>query len=209
MADKVRFEPESFQIVSDLGQLRLFANPMKMRILRILQRQEATIPQLSGMVGEPEEDVARHLEDLTARRLVRMIDRQVREGRIRDVYRATALIYQLPHDPAAARSSATSLTGATLAAATMDTVTSELITSIETWPDQRMNYEGRRVRMPYARAEEFNEKLVSLVNEYWGSPDQPREGDQDDPRLHGVLQPHQRRSWRLSDSGIAFPMNSG
>ena len=28
-----------------------------------------------------------------------------------------------------------------------------------------------------------NEKLVELVNEYWGSPDQPREGDPDDPLL--------------------------
>lgn len=183
MADKARFEPESFQIVSDLGQLRLFANPMKMRILRILQRQEAMIPQLAGMVGESEEAVSRHLEDLTGRRLVRMIDRQVRDGKIRDVYRATALIYQLRPDPSDVRTPATSLTGATMAAATMDTVTSEIVTSIETWPDQRMNYEGRRVRMPYARAEEFNEKLVRLVNEYWGSPDEPREGDPDDPLL--------------------------
>lgn len=183
MADKARFEPESFQIVSDLGQLRLFANPMKMRILRILQRQEATVAQLAGMVGEPDEAITRHLDDLTGRRLVRSVDRQVRDGQIRDVYRATALIYQLRPDPADVRTPATSLTGATVAAATMDSLTSEIVTSIETWPDQRMNYEGRRVRMPYARAEEFNEKLVRLVNEYWGSPEEPRHGDEDDPLL--------------------------
>ena len=100
MADKARFEPESFQIVSDLGQMRLFANPMKMRILRILQHQEATVDQLAAMVEEPDESIARHIGELVDRRLVRLIDRQVRDGQIRDLYRATALIYQLRPDPA-------------------------------------------------------------------------------------------------------------
>ena len=183
MAEKARFEPESHQIISDLGQMRLFSNPMKMRLLRILQRQEATLGQLAEMLGEQEDVVFRHIEQLSARRLVRTVDRQVRDGQIRDVYRASALIYQLRPDPADVRTSATSLTGATVAAATMDAVTSEIVTSIETWPDQRMNYEGRRTHMPYSRAEEFNEKLVRLVDEYWGSPDSPVEGDPDDPLL--------------------------
>lgn len=183
MADKARFEPESHQIVSDLGQMRLFANPMKMRLLRILQRQEATVGQLAEMVGEPSEVIDRHIEQLVARRLVKQVDRQVSEGQIHNVYRASAFIYQLRPDPNDLRTPATSLTGATMAAATMDTVSSEIVTSMEMWPDQRMDYEGRRARMPYARAEEFHEKLVALVNEYWGSPGEPVEGDTDDPLL--------------------------
>lgn len=183
MADKARFEPESHQIISDLGQMRVFANPTKMRLLRILQRQEATLGQLAGMLGEDEDVIFRHIDQLAARRLVKTVDRQVRHGQIHDVYRATAYIYQLRPDPSDLRTPATSLTGATMAAATMDSVTSEIVTSMETWPDQRMNYEGRRRHMPYARAEEFNEKLVRLVDEYWGSPDNPIEGDPEDPLL--------------------------
>lgn len=183
MADNARFEPESYQIISDLGQLRLFANPMKMRLLRILQRQEATLGQLAVMLGEQEDVVARHIDQLSARRLVKTVDRQVRDGQIRDVYRATALIYQLRPNPSDVLTPATSLTGATVAAATMDALTSEIVTSIETWPDQRMNYEGRRMHMSYSRAEEFNEKLVRLIDDYWGSPDSPKEGDPDDPLL--------------------------
>lgn len=183
MADKARFEPEAHQIISDLGQMRLFANPMKMRLLRILQHQEATLGQLAGLLGEERDVISRHLGQLSARRLVKTVDRQVRDGHICDVFRATALIYQLRPDPSDIRTQATSLSGATVAAATMDSLSSEIVTSIETWPDQRMNYEGRRAHMPYVRAEEFNEKLVRLVDEYWGSPDTPIDGDPGDPLL--------------------------
>lgn len=183
MAEKARFEPESHQIVSDLGQLRLFANPMTMRLLRILQRQEATVDQLAGMAGEPEDAISRHIDNLMTRRIVKLVDRQVRNGKIRDVYRATALIYQLRPDPTDIQTAATSLTGVNVAAATLDSLTSEILTSIETWPGQRLNYEGRRAHISYARVEEFNEKLVRLVNEYWGSPEEPVEGDPDDPLL--------------------------
>lgn len=183
MAENARFQPEESQIVSDLGQLRLFASPMKMRILRILQRQEATIGQLSEMIDEPEEMLSRHLQQLLDRRIIITVDRQVRSGTIQDVYRATALIYNLRPAPMDIDSPATTFTGSTIAAATMDSVTSEVVTSIETWPNQRMNYEGRRTRMPYTRAEEFNEKLVALVDEYWGSTDHPVEQDPNDPLL--------------------------
>lgn len=183
MAEKARFQPEAHQVVSDLGQLQLFANPMKMRLLRILQRQEATIDELGGLIGEAEDVVERHVVELTERRLVRRVDRQVRNGHIRDVYRASARIYQLRPEPVDPVTPATTFTGSSFAAATLDSVTSEVLTSVETWPNQRMNYEGRRARMSYARAEEFNEKLVQLVDEYWGDGSEPLDEDPDDPLL--------------------------
>lgn len=183
MAEKARFQPEESQVVSDLGQMRLFASPMKMRILRILQQQEATISQLSGMIDEPEDVLMRHIRALSERRLIRTVDRQVRDGRIQEVYRATAYIYNLRPAPTDIDTPATTFSGSTIAAATMDSLTSEIVTSIETWPNQRMNYEGRRARIPYARAEEFHEKLVGLVDEYWGSAEHPAADNPDDPLL--------------------------
>lgn len=183
MAEKSRFQPEAHQIVSDLGQLQLFANPMKMRLLRILQRQEATIDELGGMIGEAEDVVDRHVGELAERRLVRRVDRQVRNGHIRDVYRASARIYQLRPEPIDPVAPATTFSGSAFAAATLDSITSEVLTSVETWPNQRMNYEGRRARMPYTRAAEFNEKLVQLVDEYWGDGTEPLDEDPDDPLL--------------------------
>ncbi len=183
MAEKARFEPEAQQIVSDLGQLQLFTNPLKMRLLRILQRQESTVDELGALVGESEDVVDRHVSELAERRLVRKVDRHVRNGHICDVYRATARIYQLRPEPVDPVSPATTFTGSTFAAATLDSVTSEVLTSVEMWPNQRMNYEGRRARMPYARAAEFNEKLVHLIDEYWGDGGEPVDEDPDDPLL--------------------------
>lgn len=183
MAEKARFEPEAQQIISDLGQLQLFTNPLKMRLLRILQRQEATLDELGVMVSEAEDVVDRHVSELTERHLVRTVGRQVRNGQVRNVYRATARIYQLRPEPINPVRPATTFTGTAFAAATLDSIESELLTSIETWPNQRLNYEGRRARMPYARAEEFNEKLVRLIDEYWGDGGEPVDEDPDDPLL--------------------------
>ena len=178
-----RFSPAPNQIISDLGQLQLFTNPMKMRLLRILQRQEATIPALAAAAGEEEDVVARHLRELCERRIVIVVDEQPVDGVPMAVYRATALIYNLRPDPADVMSPATSLSGATIAAATLDSVTSEVVASLSAWPEQRTNYEGRRARMPYSRALEFNEKLVALVGEYWGRASHPRDEDPNDPLL--------------------------
>jgi hypothetical protein len=37
--------------------------------------------------------------------------------------------------------------------------------------------------MPYSRALEFNEKLVALIDEYWGSAERPKQEDPADPLL--------------------------
>jgi uncharacterized UPF0146 family protein len=176
-----RFTPASNQIISDLGQLQLFTNPLKMRILRILQRQEASLPALANAVGEPHDVVARHIDELCDRRIVTIVGGQDGDGT--EMYRATALIYNLRPEPAYMTNPAISLTGAMMAAATLDSVTSEVMASLTAWPDQRANYEGRRTRMPYSRALEFNERLVALVDEYWGSAATPKEEDPDDPLL--------------------------
>lgn len=183
MAANVRFKPAPNQVVSDLGQLQLFTNPLKMRILRILQRQEATIPSLAGVIGESEEVVERHVRELLDRRIVIPVDTRENEAMRHGVFRATALVYNFRPDPAELVSPATSFDGATLAAATLDSVTSEVMASLTSWPDQRLGYEGRRRRMPHARAMEFHEKLANLVDEYWGDVEEPDDADADDPLM--------------------------
>jgi DNA-binding transcriptional ArsR family regulator len=153
-----------------------------MRILRILQRQEATIPALASAIGESEQVVERHVRELSDRRIVTVVEQESR-ALPHAVYRATALIYNFRPDPADVGTPATSFAGATVAAATLDSVTSEVLASLTTWPDQRLGYEGRRRRMPYARAAEFHEKLADLVNEYWGETGEPDDDDIDDPML--------------------------
>jgi DNA-binding transcriptional ArsR family regulator len=190
MAANPRFKPAPNQIVSDLGQLQLFTNPMKMRILRILQQQESTIPTLASAVGESEEVVERHVRELFDRRIVTIVEQESR-ALSPTVYRATALIYNFRPDPADVVTPATSFAGATVAAATLDSVTSEVLASLTNWPDQRLGYEGRRRRMPYARAVEFHEKLADLVDQYWAR------------RESLTMTIRTIPSWRLSGFGTA------
>lgn len=172
MPEYMDFEPAPTQVVSDLGQLLAFNDPVKIQLLRLLQREKATGEELASAIGEPVEAVSGHLQALVSLRLVR----QVGEEKTGGVYRATARIYDLQPEP---KDSA--LVMAPVANATLDAVRHDVVTSLETWPNQLMNFESRRLRMSHARAMEFNEKLIELLGEYWGNPDHPVDDEPDEP----------------------------
>jgi DNA-binding transcriptional ArsR family regulator len=178
MSSDTQAGPEASQVVSDLGQLTAFADPMKMRILRVLQHQEATIEQLADIVSENEATVAEGIRGLLELRLINEVGQNERSGADKNVYRATARVYNLRPEPGV-----TGVISASVASATLDAVTREVVGSLTQWPNQRMNYEGRRARMSYDRAAEFNDKLVELITEYWGSPGQPVDEDPADPLM--------------------------
>jgi DNA-binding transcriptional ArsR family regulator len=178
MSSDTQAGPEACQVVSDLGQLTAFVDPMKMRILRVLQHQEATTEHLAEIVGEGKATVSDQIHALLNLRLITKVDQKGRDGTGQDIYRATARVYNLRPEP---REYGT--LSASIAAATLDSVTKEVVGSLTQWPSQRMNYEGRRTRMSYDRATEFNDKLLELIAEYWGSPDQPVDENPADPLM--------------------------
>lgn len=174
MGANTDFEPEPTQVVSDLGQLLAFNDPVNIQLLRVLQREAATPEQLAATVGESMETVRQHLRSLLSLRLIRYLGDDEKESH--DVYRATARIYDLQPEP---RDHA--MVMAPVARATLDAVQHDVVTSLTEWPDQLMNFESRRLRMSQARAMEFNERLIELLGEYWGNPDHPVEEDPDAP----------------------------
>lgn len=173
MSGSDRFEPAPFLVVSDLGQLRAFVETSKVNILRVLQRQEATATDVAEIVHEAEADVVHDMRELHDLRLIRVIgeDEQGRE-----IYRASARIYDLQPEP-----DDNAVVMAQLAAATLSAVTREVVSSLSDWPDQRMNYESRRRRIPSSRMTEFNERLNELLAEFWGDPEAPVDDESDDP----------------------------
>lgn len=183
MSEADRFGPESFQVVSDLGQLTAFIDPLKIRILRILQHQEATCGQIAAMVDEPESTVSDHIRALYGLRLIREVGQHEGDDGTEHIYRATARVYSLRPQPGDVSTASASISLAAIASNTMNSVANEVVTSLTTWPDQLMNYEGRRTRMSLERAVEFNEKFEELITEYWGSPDHPVKEDPDDPLM--------------------------
>lgn len=176
MSSGTRTGQASYQVVSDLGQLKVFTDPLKIMVLRVLQHQQLTVAEIAALVDEPDEVIAAQVEELMR---IGMIE----EAGAADVYRSTARIFHLSMDRGSQGCASSTITPASIAAATAESVGRELGASLTTWPDQLMNLEGRRARMSHARALEFNERLVELIQEYWGGPDQPVDENPEDPLM--------------------------
>ena len=179
MSSGTRTGRASHQVVSDLGQLKVFTDPLKIRVLRVLQHQELPIADVAAIIDEPDDVIEAQVQELMR---VGMLEESETAG----VYRSTARIFQLSADRGREGYGSATITPASVAAATAESVGQELGASLTAWPDQRMNFEGRRARMSPARALEFNEKLVELIDEYWGGPDRPIDEDPDDPLMSFV-----------------------
>lgn len=183
MSEANRFGPEPIQVVSDLAQLSAFIDPQKMRILRILQQQEATTSQIAAMTDQPVSTVSDLVSKLNDVRLIKEVGQRDGDDGPENVYRAVARIFSLRPEPGNDGIASAMISPAAMAATTLDSVSAELVSSLTTWPDQWMNYEGRRTRMSHERLMEFNDKLVELIAEYWGDPDHPVKEDPDDPLM--------------------------
>mgnify|MGYP001394842049 CR=1 FL=1 len=171
-----QFEPESAQIISDLGQLKAFTHPVQARLLRILQKREATPAELAAFIDEPPESVALHLDALRQAGLIKELGHRNGEADKETVYRAGARYYGFRPDPADLELVAGPVTMALLGA-----VGQELVASMDEWPTQRMIGQLRRARLSPSRLLEFEERFEELVDEFWGSPDQPAVERDDDP----------------------------
>ncbi len=162
------FEPEPFQIVSDPRQLKAFTDPLRNRVLHILSDREATNQQLAAALGEPQAKVLHHVRFLLDVGLIRLVDQRISGGNVEKYYRATARLYGFRPDPAGSEP---------LPGAVVESVTQEVMASLSLWPDQDLGWEGRRVRISPERLNEFNDRLLALIAEYWGGPDTPARDD--------------------------------
>lgn len=168
-----RFEPDSFQTISDLGQLKAFTHPLQARMLRILQKDAGTASRLAAIVEEPEDRVQQHLDTLIQAGLVKKTGEDA-DGHA--VYRAGARYYGFSPDP-----SQHEMVAGPLSLALLEAVGSELSLSMNAWPSQRMIGQLRRARLSPARVMEFTDRFEALVEEFWGSPDRPVDEKEGDP----------------------------
>lgn len=178
MSDVERFEPEAFQVVSDLRQLKAFTDPIRNRLLHILSNQEATNQQLASILDEPQAKVLHHVRVLLDAGLIVLVDQRVRGGNVEKFYRATARVYGFRPDPSDLETLSGLVSGAGL-----ESVTQELMASLKLWPDQPLYWEGRRARLSPERAEEFNTRLLSLIAEFWGELGESSTENPDDDLL--------------------------
>jgi DNA-binding transcriptional ArsR family regulator len=178
MAGESQWTPAPIQIVSDLGQLTAFGDPDQSRILRILQRREATVSELAASLDLTQQQVEYHLRWLIDLVLVRPVAAGVVLDDAEPSYRATAVMFSLRPDPRDQETISSSV-----AVSMLDALSHEIMSSVTTWPDQKMNFEGRRARLPLSRVIEFNDRMTELIREYWGDNVHSVDEDPNDPLM--------------------------
>lgn len=174
MSDAERFEPEPFQAVSDLRQLKAFTDPIRNRLLHILADREATNQQLAAMLDEPQAKVLHHIRVLLDVGLIILVEQRVRGHNVEKLYRATARAYGFRPEVADVEMISGPVSGAIF-----ESVTQELIASLKLWPDQPLYWETRRARLSPDRVAEFDKRLLALIAEFWGEVDEPAAADPD------------------------------
>lgn len=167
------FEPERVQILSDLGQLRAISHPVQARVLRILQKDEATETEVAVQTGV---DIPSVREALSALQDARLVVEVGHRDSGATLYRTAARFYGFRPEPGDL-----GMVAGPLSTALLEVVGQELVESLTDWPAQRMIGQLRRAYLSPLRLAEFEDRFEALVNEFWGSPDQPVEERDGDP----------------------------
>ncbi len=168
------FEPAPFQIVRDPQQLKAFSDPIRNRVLHLLTDREATNQQLAALLKEPQAKVLYHVRFLLGVELITLVREQIKGGNVEKYYRATAKMYGLRPDPGDFGS---------ISAPIFESVAQELAACENQWPDLLPSWELRRLRLPSERVEEFQQRLLDLIAEYWGGPEAQVPDDPSSPAM--------------------------
>lgn len=178
MTDTERFEPKPFLAISDPRQLKAFAEPTRNRLLHILGSREATNQQLAATLGQPQARLLHHVRFLLDAGLIVLVEQRVRGGNVEKYYRATARTYGFRPVPADIETLSGQVSGAVF-----ESVTQELVASLNLWPEQPLYWETRRSRLSPDRVREFDRRLLALIVEFWGDLDDPAPEDADAPLM--------------------------
>ena len=90
-----RFVPAPYCEVSQPSQLKVFTDPLRIRVLNVLARREATNQQVADSLGEPTAKVLYHVRFLGEAGLIRLVRTEVKGGNVEKYYRAIALAFTL------------------------------------------------------------------------------------------------------------------
>jgi DNA-binding transcriptional ArsR family regulator len=85
-----RFEPEEVHVLTDLAQLKVLADPLRVRILEAFCRDEATTKQVAEALGEKPTRLYHHVEALERVGLLHPTRTRRNRGTLEKYFRAVA-----------------------------------------------------------------------------------------------------------------------
>src|SRR5579871_4723756 len=145
--------------ITTFEQFKAISEPVRTRILGIIQNQPATAKQLADRLGATPGAIGHHLRVLEEAGLAKVVARRLVRGIVASYYTRTARIftYELPEDVKGGVSSALDI---------MDTARNELVetqASIKEDPYQCISFP--HVRLSSERAHQYIERLDALLDD--------------------------------------------
>src|ERR1051326_8097885 len=161
--------------ITTFEQFKAVSEPVRSRILGIIQNQPATAKQLADRLGATPGAIGHHLRVLEEAGLAQIVARRLVRGIVANYYTRTARIftYELPEDVKGGVSSALDI---------MDTARNELVgaqASLKEDPYQCISFP--HVRLSPERARQYVERLDALLDDLLHEQPDP------DGKGYGVL----------------------
>lgn len=148
-------------------QVKAIADPLRARILGIIQHQPATAKQLSDRLGVAPGSVGHHLQILEAAGLAQVVARRLVHGIVAKYYTRTARIftYEVPHEV---------LGESSLGLELLAQAGSELAEALGTTGESACLSVGfPHLRLAPEQARTYQERLEALVNDFINEPPDP------------------------------------
>ena len=82
------------QTLANLEQIRILANPLRLRILGALVLQPRTTKQVADLLGEKHTKLYHHVQALERAKVIRLTETRPKRGTIEKYYQATAALFQ-------------------------------------------------------------------------------------------------------------------
>ena len=156
--------------ITTARQFQAFSDPLRSRILGIIQNQPATAKQIADQLGKPPSTVGHHLAVLEETGLAQVVARRLVRGIVAKYYTRTARIFnfELPPEVRGKRPVSVDI---------MTHVRDELAEAIAERGEEDENEIGcngfPHSRMSPGRARHYQERLDALMNEFIAEPFDP------------------------------------
>jgi len=148
-------------------QLKAFGDPVRVRILGIIQQQPATAKQIADLLGIPPGTAGHHLQVLEKAGLAQIVARRVVRGIVAKYYTRTARIFSFcsPAEPSERPSFAVDM---------LQQAHDELVESVAAFgKDAEMKGGYPRVRLAPEQVQRYMQRLEALIEDFLAEKPDP------------------------------------
>jgi DNA-binding transcriptional ArsR family regulator len=161
--------------ITTFEQFKAISEPVRSRILGIIQNQPATAKQIADRLGATPGAIGHHLKVLEESGLAQVVARRLVRGIVASYYTRTARIFsfELPEDVEGGISASLDI---------MDTARNELAEALATIKEDPVRKEGfPHIRLSPERARYYAERLDALIEDLVHEQSDP------DGKVYGIL----------------------